>query len=648
MTHPKTKIRALAAALALVFAALPALAENPALKPEPRQDKWWQDRHQSMNERVKQGNVDLIFVGDSITQGWEAAGLETWAEYYADRNAVNLGISGDKTEHVLWRLDNGNIDGISPKLAVVMIGTNNTGRDSAEQIGEGVIAIVKKLREKLPTTKVLLLAIFPRDEKPDTDNRVKIAKANEIAREAVVDGDHVHYLDIGREFLNADGTMPKVIMGDFLHPGVQGYRIEAEAIEPKVAELLGETAAGKLPKGWAAMFNGVDLTGWKGLVEDPEKRAKMTPEELAEKQKAADEVMRAHWVVKDGILHYDGKGENLCSARPYEDFEMLVDWKIEAKGDSGIYLRGSPQVQIWDPDHVEVKGAEAGSGGLYNNKQHPSGPQARADNPIGEWNTFRIRMIGEVVTVWLNDTLVVDNVVMENYWDYSKPIYPIGDIELQNHSNVLWFKNVWVREIPRGDGFKRLFNGKNLDGWEEIGSKDGKSTWAVEDGVLYTTGEEGGGWLSTAKEYGDFELELEFRTPVNGNSGVFIRAPRAGNPAFAGSEIQILDDFGPEYAAYDPPLQPYQYCGSLYATAAPARRMTLPAGVWQKMKIRCEGPRVQIWHNGFEIIDDDMSKHTDKFAEHPGLTRATGYLGLQNHGARVEFRNLWLRTLGEK
>lgn len=198
------------------------------------------------------------------------------------------------------------------------------------------------------------------------------------------------------------------------------------------------------PEGFVALFNGKDLAGWKGLVGNPKTRAQMTKEELAEAQKKADESMRAHWNVKDGALVFDGKGDSLCTAKDYEDFELLVDWKIEPKGDSGIYLRGTPQVQIWDPALRNI-----GSGGLFNNEKNPSGPLKTADNPVGEWNTFRIKMVGDKVTVHLNGELVVDNVTMENYWERDKPIYPSGQIELQNHGNTLYFKNVYVREIPR-------------------------------------------------------------------------------------------------------------------------------------------------------------------------------------------------------
>jgi lysophospholipase L1-like esterase len=223
-------------ALALTASASGKDPVPSTLVPVPR-DAGWMERHNSFNERVKQGNVDVIFIGDSITQGWEGAGKDAWAKHFAPRNAVNLGIGGDRTQHVLWRLDHGNIDGISPKVAVLMIGTNNSnGTDNtAEEIGAGISAIVTKLREKLPNTKVLILAVFPRGEKPNPQ-RDKNATASEIASK-LADDKNVFFLDIGPKFLTADGTLNKDIMPDLLHLSPKGYEIWAEAIDPKVAEL---------------------------------------------------------------------------------------------------------------------------------------------------------------------------------------------------------------------------------------------------------------------------------------------------------------------------------------------------------------------------------------------------------------------------
>lgn len=202
------------------------------------------------------------------------------------------------------------------------------------------------------------------------------------------------------------------------------------------------------PEGFVALFNGKDLTGWKGLMkaplDNPFKRAALSDQDRAKAQKEADDNMRAHWRVEDGALVFDGKGRSLCTAKDYGDFEMYVDWKILPKGDSGIYLRGSPQVQIWD---TENPNASVGSGGLYNNKKNPSKPTAKADKPVGQWNTFWIKMVGDKVWVKLNDQLVVDGVPLENYWDYNKPVFPTGQIELQNHGNTLWFKNIYIKEL---------------------------------------------------------------------------------------------------------------------------------------------------------------------------------------------------------
>ncbi len=211
--------------------------ENDAIKPVPR-DGGWVKRHESFNARVKQGNVDLLFIGDSITQGWEGNGKDAWAKHFTPRNAVNLGIGGDRTQHVLWRLDNGNIEGVKPKLAVIMIGTNNARSNKPEETAAGVTAIVTKLREKLPEMKILLLAIFPREADSNGQLRQTNTKVNEqIAK--LADGKMIEYLDIGPKFLAEDGTLSKDIMPDLLHLSVKGYEIWAEAIEPHVARMMG-------------------------------------------------------------------------------------------------------------------------------------------------------------------------------------------------------------------------------------------------------------------------------------------------------------------------------------------------------------------------------------------------------------------------
>lgn len=213
---------------------------HSAVEPAPRTGNWLK-RHASFNARVKQGGVDLLFIGDSITHGWEGAGKKAWQKYYGKRNAVNLGIGGDRTQHVLWRLDNGNIDGISPKAAVIMIGTNNSGkgRNTAEEMVDGIVAVVEKLRARLPDMNILLLGIFPRGKKFN-DQRGRINQVNQAIRRLSRDS-KVYYLDIGHRFLEDDGSMSRAVMPDFLHLSPKGYEIWAAAIEKPLARMLGES-----------------------------------------------------------------------------------------------------------------------------------------------------------------------------------------------------------------------------------------------------------------------------------------------------------------------------------------------------------------------------------------------------------------------
>jgi lysophospholipase L1-like esterase len=195
------------------------------------------DLHQSFLKRAQQGNVDLLFLGDSITQGWGGA-RKTWDRFYGPRKPANFGIGGDRTEHVLWRIQNGELKGIEPKVVVLMIGTNNASENTPDEIAQGVTAIVHELRQRLPRSKVLLLGVFPRGEKP-SPIRERLASVNtKIAR--LDDGSNVHYLDIGKAFLSEDGTISNTIMPDYLHLSQRGYRIWADAMEPTLWSMLDE------------------------------------------------------------------------------------------------------------------------------------------------------------------------------------------------------------------------------------------------------------------------------------------------------------------------------------------------------------------------------------------------------------------------
>jgi len=407
----------------------------------------------------------------------------------------------------------------------------------------------------------------------------------------------------------------------------------------------------KMPEelGFVSMFNGTDLSGWQGLATDPVKKAELSEKKLQKLQEEANEMLKETWNVKDNCIVFNGKGSNLCSIKEYSSFEMIVDWRITKKGDSGIYLRGTPQVQIWDPSRVE-SGAQVGSGGLYNNQVHESKPLLVADNPIGDWNTFRIIMIDEKVTVYLNGQPVVDNVVMENYWDRNIPIYPTGSIELQAHGTDLAFRDIYVKELnmdanslteeEKAEGFVSLFNGKDLSNWAE-----NEHSYSVEDATIVIRPEKSGGNLFTADEYSDFIFRFEFKLTPGANNGLGIRTPITGDAAYAGYELQILDNTAEVYAN----LQPYQYHGSVYGIIPAKRGYLNPVGEWNSEEVFIKGDKIKITLNGTVIVDGDLkeaSKNgTADHKEHPGLQRSSGHIGFLGHGSLLWFRNIRIKEL---
>ena len=257
-----------------------------------------------------------------------------------------------------------------------------------------------------------------------------------------------------------------VLAGHNDHVEFRNLELVDLAIDPK--NLPAPAKDNVAPEGFAPLFNGKDLSGWKGLAhKDANKRRALKGEALKKAQSEADEIMRDHWSVVDGILTYDGKGQSLCTGQDYGDFDLIVDWKIPPGADSGIYLRGTPQIQIWDPwdprtddgklpedakKWVEQyrNGRNLGSGSLWNNRRTKNTPLKLADREPGEWNRFFIRMVGDTVTIWLNDTLIVDRTELENYWDKTGklPLPRADQIELQHHGSELFFKNLFIRELP--------------------------------------------------------------------------------------------------------------------------------------------------------------------------------------------------------
>jgi len=378
----------------------------------------------------------------------------------------------------------------------------------------------------------------------------------------------------------------------------------------------------------------------------------MHPDTLAFYQKLANDQMYKDWFVKDGTIRFQGSGfKNLCTVKDYSDFELLLDWKIGKKGESGVSLRGTPQVQIWDVSRVE-SGAQVGSGGLYNNKKYPSKPLKVADNPVGDWNTFRISMIEDKVTVYLNGQLVVDQIPLENYWDRKLSIFPVGQIELQAHGTELEFRDIFVKDLSKDgmnklteqekkEGFLSLFNGKDLDHW--IGNK---TDYVVEGGNIVIYPDKGGhGNLYTEEQYDNFIFRFEFQLTPGANNGLGIRTPTEGDAAFSGMELQILDNTASIYEN----LMDWQYHGSVYGVIAAKRGFLKPVGEWNTEEVIANGNDIKITLNGEVILDGNLveaSKNgTIDGKDHPGLFNKMGHIGFLGHGSLLKFRNIRVKRI---
>ena len=423
------------------------------------------------------------------------------------------------------------------------------------------------------------------------------------------------------------------------------------------------------PAGFTPLFNGTDLKGWRGGdTSDHRKLLALPPAERAAQiakwtaSLTEQKNGRAHWSVDRGELLNDGFGGYATTERDYGDFELLVDWKITAGTDSGIYLRGVPQVQIWDPAAPDPNknGSAKGSGGLWNNDNTSPGrdPLVRADQPIGQWNRQRIVMLGSRVSVWLNDQLVVDHAILENYYDkklpraQQLPIPPRGPIELQTHGGETRWRNIFIREIGSdeacrllaargGEKFSPIFNGKNLDGWagplEAVMVKDGALVWQKEKG----------GTIYWNTELADFQARVHFKLPPGGNNGLAIRYPGTGNTAYLGMcELQVLDD---NYDQVKGKIDPRQAHGSAYGMVAAARGYQHPIGEWNFEEVTIQGSRTKVELNGTVILDADlatvdMSTVMAK-SPHPGKDRKSGFFGFAGHNDPVEFKHILVKSL---
>jgi hypothetical protein len=413
----------------------------------------------------------------------------------------------------------------------------------------------------------------------------------------------------------------------------------------------------KVPDGFTPLFNGKNLEGWHGL--NPHSVVKLDDhqKEAAIIKQQKDFV--AHWSVENGELVNDGKGPYCSTDKVYGDYELLVEYKTVPKADSGIYLKGNPQVQIWDyTDKGKFKiGGDKGSGGLWNNSAGAPGkdPVTKdgkpADKPFGEWNSFRIVQIGARTSVWLNGQHVVDHALMESYWDRSQPLRRTGVIRLQTHGNEIRWRNIFIREIGTAeankmlaskgtDGFEPIFNGKDFDGWQ--GAMD---NYEVVNGAIRCKKGKGGN-LFTKKEYSDFVVRVEFKLPPAGNNGLAIRYPGKGNPAYDGmTELQVLDSEHKNYANLDKLGR--QYHGSAYGILPATRGYLRKTGEWNFQEVTVKGSTIKIELNGSVILDGDVSKVSRYMANspHPGKDLKKGFFGFAGHSDPVEFRNIAIKEL---
>lgn len=410
------------------------------------------------------------------------------------------------------------------------------------------------------------------------------------------------------------------------------------------------------PEGFLAIWDGQTFNGWgAGETKDPQWFSTLDYDTWHNYRMQMQAKAMKHWRIEDGELISDGKGPHLVSNRYYGDFEMYVDWKLmTAGGDSGIYLRHCPQVQIWDPNHkpAHKHGSDKGSGGLWNNQKAGKDPSQLADKPIGQWNRMYIRMVGPYVKVVLNGKTVIENIELENYFHRDQPIYQNGPIHLQTHGSETRFKNIFVRRIPyneadeilaeimgeQEDEFVSLFNGKDLTGW--IGATD---SYEVVDNAIQCKLDHGGNLL-TEKQYEDFVVRLQFKTPPGGNNGLAIRMPVADPKEYPDNialELQVLDDNHIKYAK----LRDSQYHGSAYGIKPAHRGFLRPACQWNTQEVTVKGDKVTVVLNGYKIMETHLKEDAPKGHPSKSDSFTKGHFGFTGHYDQVRFKNIRIKEL---
>ena len=411
------------------------------------------------------------------------------------------------------------------------------------------------------------------------------------------------------------------------------------------------------PVGFVSLFNGKDLSGWYAIkTQSPRSFNAMSQEDQDAAIAAARESTGEHWRVENGEIVNDGKGPYLTTDQKFGDYELMIEYKTVAGADSGVYLKASPQVQIWDSTdeskfHI---GADKGSGGLWNSSPDSPGkhPLVKADKPFGQWNQIKVRQIGSRTTVYLNGALVVDHAVMENrHWGKKSglPLIVRGPIQLQTHGGEIRWRNIFVREIPadeanellrskNGEGFASIVKGNTFDGWSGP-----LENYEIKDGVISCKPEKGG-TIFTDAEYSDFVVRLEFRLPPGGNNGLAIRYPGEGDTAYVGMcELQVLDSEHADFKSLDD----RQYHGSAYGMKGAHRGYMREPGQWNFQEVTVKGSTIKVELNGNVILDCDLNDVTEYLDNkpHPGKDNKSGHFGLAGHNDPVEFKNLEIKVL---
>lgn len=434
-----------------------------------------------------------------------------------------------------------------------------------------------------------------------------------------------------------------------------------------IAGSLTAQAGVKPPKGFKALFNGKNLKNFRGgSTFDHRKFLDFTDEERGKQVTEWTADMLEHWSIEGDELVNDGHGRYATTRKDYGDFELLIDYKTVPKADSGIYLRGVPQVQIWDSNENDEKaiklGKHLGSGGLWNNNAGSPGkdPLVKADKPLGEWNSFRILMVGSRVSVWFNGEHIVDHATMHNYYDrrnkeYKDNLRPVpakGPIQLQTHGGEIRWRNVFIREVGSeeanrilmaadvGTGFESVFEGEDLTGWSGAAEN-----YEVVDGAIQCKKGKGG-TLYTDAEYGDFIASLHFKLPPGGNNGLAIRYPGKGNPAYDGmTELQVLDSYHEKYQRPGKEIKAGQYHGSAYTQVAAHSGYLRKAGEWNYQKVTVKGSTINVELNGAVILDTDLSKVDSDPKRFKGKNLKKGHFGFAGHNDPVAFRDIWIKKL---